>query len=250
MEHQIKIERRRKMTALVCIAIGRPMSSSATHDYTAQLRQLMLQVNITSFASLYQLTGLPRYHIQRLRSGEVQALPVASLVTLSQVLQTSLPQLLEQFTPPGFPTPYQPQPSQRRSSEHLEQEILTLKAEYQRLQVQLEEQQQDLEQSFHQVVLQTLEPLLLQWPTAAYAAQKNPQAPAVKILPLLRPLEQLLQSWGIEAIGTVGEETPYNPQWHQLLDGQTAAHNLVRVRYVGYRRGEQLLYRAKVSSAS
>jgi molecular chaperone GrpE (heat shock protein) len=211
-------------------------------DYTDRLRQLMLQVNLSSWASLYRATGLPRYQIQRLRQGQIQVLPVASLVTLSQVLQTSLPQLLEQFTSMTEPLPvrYDSGASER----------LTLKAEYRRLQKELEQQAQDLEHLFQQTVLQILEPLLLQWPTAAYAARQNPRAPAIKLLPLLHPLDQLLQSWGIEAIGVVGEETPYDPQWHQPLEGAIAVHDIVRVRYVGYRRGEQLLYRAKVSLVS
>lgn len=216
---------------------------SASPDYTPQLRRLMHQVNLTSLAALYRATGVPRRQIQRLRFGQVQTLPVASLIKLSQVLQVPLPQLLEQFmeVPPA-------QPSTSTTPPHLEQELTTLKGEYQRLQKQLKQQQQDLEQTFQQSALQTLEPLLLQWPTAAHAARNNPQAPAVKLLPLLRPLEQLLQSWNIETIGTVGEELAYDPQWHQPMGGTIAANTPIRVRYVGYRRGDQLLYRAKVSA--
>ncbi|MGF1602047.1 MAG: helix-turn-helix domain-containing protein [Thermosynechococcaceae cyanobacterium] len=206
-------------------------------DYTPQLRQLMHQVNLDSLVALYQATGLPRHQIQRLRAGQAETLPMASLIKLSQVLQIPLSQLLELFLP-NYPVPPQ--------TVSPGQEVHALKAEYQRLQDQLEQQKQALEQQFQQTVLQTLEPLLLQWPTAAYAAKKNPQAPAVKILPLLHPLDQLLQSWGIEPIGAVGEETTYSPQWHQPLDPTIVENDPVQVRNVGYRRGEQLLYRAKV----
>jgi hypothetical protein len=97
-------------------------------------------------------------------------------------------------------------------------------------------------------VLDQLESLLLQWPTAAHAARQNPMAPAVKLLPLLKPLEQLLTAWSIEPIGTVGESLPYDPQ-SQTWMGTGDAPILgtpVQVRYVGYRQGDRLLYRAKV----
>lgn len=212
------------------------------HDYTPQLYKLMAQANLKSLAMLYQATGVPRSQIQRLRLGQGQTLPVASLIKLSQVLQTPMSQLLEQFIPESL--------AQHETSQRLtvEQELHTLKAEYQRLHAQIENQQQISEQQFQQTVLQILEPLLLQWPTMAHAAQKNPQAPAVKILPLFRYLDQLLQAWGIEPIGTVGEETAYNPQWHQPREGLISADQTVRISHVGYRRGQQILYRAKVNA--
>ena len=129
----------------------------------------------------------------------------------------------------------------------LDQRLLDLQHEYDRLQQQLVQQRQYLWQEFQQSSVQVLESLLLQLPTAAYAAQQNPQAPAVKLLPLLRPLDQLLQAWGIEPIATVGAEVPYDPQQHQLMAGVAQPGDRVKVRYTGYRQGDRLLYRAKVS---
>ncbi|NES19707.1 MAG: nucleotide exchange factor GrpE, partial [Symploca sp. SIO3E6] len=80
-----------------------------------------------------------------------------------------------------------------------------------------------------------------------YAAQQNEQLPAVKLLPLMRPVESLLQKWGVEAIAPVGAEVSYNPQYHQLISGNAQPGEMVKVRYTGYRQGEKLLYRAKVS---
>ena len=124
---------------------------------------------------------------------------------------------------------------------------MDLQHEYDRLQQQLVQQRQDLWQEFQQSSVQVLESLLLQLPTAAYAAQQNPQAPAVKLLPLLRPLDQLLQAWGIEPIATVGADVSYDPQQHQLMAGVAQPGDSVKVRYTGYRQGNRLLYRAKVS---
>ena len=126
-------------------------------------------------------------------------------------------------------------------------ELSALQQEYDRLQQQLVQQRQMLWQEFQQASIQTLESLLLQLPTAAYAAQQNPQAPAVKLLPLLRPLDRLLADWGIESIAPVGAEISYDPRYHQLMAGTAQTGEQVKVRYAGYRQGDRLLYRAKVS---
>lgn len=241
------------------------LTSTSVPNYTPQLRQLMQGVGLPSLTALYKASGLPRSHIRFLRRGQILDLPVRSLIKLSLVLQTSMPELLVQFTPPASegrqpwpPTLFQNQTQLDQLVAHhkLDQEITALKSEYQYLQDRLDHQQQELVQDFQRTTLQTLEPLLLQWPTAAHAARNNPQAPAVKVLPLLRPLEQLLQAWQVEPIGTVGTEVPYDPQWHQLIPSMQGngvgldihPGDFVRVRYVGYRQGKQLLHRAKVST--
>jgi molecular chaperone GrpE (heat shock protein) len=67
------------------------------------------------------------------------------------------------------------------------------------------------------------------------------------LVKLVYPLENLLKQWQIEPISFVGAEIPFDPQLHQLLEGNADSGDLVKVRYVGYRQGEKLLYRAKVS---
>jgi len=162
------------------------------------------------------------------------------LLKLSQALQIDLPALLVQMGEDKSQMAMLLQPQ-------AQQDFQQLRREYDRLLTQLHEQRDHLFQEFQQSSLQTLESLLLQLPTAAYAAQQNPQAPAVRLLPLFQPLNRLLQEWGIEAIAAVGTEIDYDPHWHQLMDGMAEAGDRVRVRYVGYRQGDKLLYRAKVS---
>jgi molecular chaperone GrpE (heat shock protein) len=58
---------------------------------------------------------------------------------------------------------------------------------------------------------------------------------------------QLLERWGVQPIDSVGDHVGYDPQIHQLIDGQAAIGTPVIVRYRGYRHGEKLLYRARVS---
>jgi molecular chaperone GrpE (heat shock protein) len=54
----------------------------------------------------------------------------------------------------------------------------------------------------------------------------------------------------VEAIAPVGAEIPYDPQLHQLMEGNPQLGEIVKVRYTGYRQGDKLLYRAKVSPVS
>jgi len=201
----------------------------------------MQQVGISSFQALCQQAGVSRWQITRLRAGQIKQVRVEPLLKLTRVLQVSLEELLLIFGTTAV------NPARVDEPDNDQRNSLALKLEYQRLEQQLLQQRQVLWQEFQQTTLQALESFLLQWPTAAYAAQNNLQAPAVKLLPLLRPVEQLLLTWGIETIGSVGAVTPYNPQIHQLMEGHTQPGNSVKIRYVGYRQAAKLLYRAKVS---
>ena len=125
----------------------------------------------------------------------------------------------------------------------------SLQKEYKQLQQKLDQQQETSHKEFQCASIAALESWLLQWPTAAIIAKKNPEISAVKLLPLVRPIFELLKQWGLEMKGTVGEVIPYNPQFHQLLEGGGHAEvgEPVIIRYVGYDHDHKLLYRPKVS---
>jgi DNA-binding Xre family transcriptional regulator len=216
------------------------MTFSFKQDYTQRLQQLMQALGFSSFRQLSQSTGISEKQLRRLRNGQVAQLRVETLLKLSQSLQVSVNELLAMFSSEST------HPASQEKEDKAGQ-IEALRQEYQWLQQQLQEQRETLMQEFQQSSLQVLESWLVQWPTAAYAAQQNQQLPAVRLLPLVRPVEQLLQDWGVEAIASVGSEIPYEPQWHQLMEGTAQPGEIVRVRYIGYRQGEKLLYRAKVS---
>lgn len=201
-----------------------------SEDFTPALQHWMQQAGFFSFRALSQAAGISEKQLRRLRRGEIAQVRIETLLKLSQALQIPTAELFSALTNASLT----PDPTD-------------FKHEYARLQTQLSQQRQDLWQEFQQSSVQVLESLLLQLPTAAYAAQQNPQAPAVKLLPLLRPIDRLLQEWGIEAITSVGAEVAYDPQQHQLMEGTAAVGEPVRVRYTGYRQGDKLLYRAKVS---
>jgi molecular chaperone GrpE (heat shock protein)/DNA-binding Xre family transcriptional regulator len=204
-----------------------------------RLQELMQQAGISDLEKLSQLSGVSRWQLMRLQCGLLSKMRVEILLQLAQVLQLHPLTLLSEFSP-EFP------PLLADTGA----ELTTLKQEYQRLQEELGGQRQALEQEFQQSSLAVLEPLLLQLPTAAAAAVENPQLSATNLLPLLTPVSELLQRWGIETIAAVGEEVPYNPQWHELMEGAAEPGNPVKVRYIGYRQGEKLLYRARVSPAA
>ncbi|MGF1481613.1 MAG: helix-turn-helix domain-containing protein [Cyanophyceae cyanobacterium] len=198
------------------------------HD---QLQQLMQQAGINSIKQLSELAGVPELQIIRLQYGLLPKMSVETLLKVAQALQISLSQLLSHFDVAD------PQQEHEKA----------LKQEYQRLQQQMQHQREELLQEFQANSLQTLESWLLQWPTAAAAAENNPQLPAVRLLPLVKPVEQLLQQWGVTKIAAVGETVAYDPQRHQLIEGTAEPGEQVKVRYAGYRQGDKLLYRVKVS---
>lgn len=205
----------------------------------------MQQVGVSSFKALSRKAGVSERQVRRLRQGQVGQLRVETLLKLSQALQVSVSEFLATFS--SVSTLTVSQVDEGNASVPALPTLEALRQEYQRLQQQMEQQRETLMQEFQQSSLQVLEPWLVQWPTAAYATQQNQQLPAVRVLPLVRPVEQLVQEWGVEAIASVGSELPYDPQWHQLMEGTAQLGELVRVRYTGYRVRDKLLYRAKVS---
>ncbi|MCM0592060.1 MAG: nucleotide exchange factor GrpE [Gloeotrichia echinulata DVL01] len=223
-------------------------------DFTHLLQDLMQKVGISSFKSLSRTAGVSERQILRLRRGKLEQMRVDILLKLSLVLKIPLSELIANFSVLGvtetknLPSPLTTPHSALDTQQELLQEIGDLKREYERSQQQIKQQRELLQQEFQQSSLQIIESLILQFPTAAHKAQENPQLAAVKIVPLVqKPLEQLLQQWGIEAIAPVGAELPYDPQLHQLMEGNSQPGEIVKVRYTGYRQGERLLYRAKVS---
>ncbi len=209
-------------------------------DFTQKLRDFMQRVGISSFKVLSRTSGVSERQLLRLRQFGVEQMRVDVLLKLSQVLKVPLSELVTTFSLIVV--------RDTAPTDELLQQIADLKREYSLSQSQLEQQRQILLQEFQQSSLELLESLLLQFPTAAQKARENPHLAAVNILPLVqKPLERLLLQWGVEAIAPVGAQLSYDPQVHQLLEGTAQLGETVKVRYTGYRQGEKLLYRAKVS---
>lgn len=187
--------------------------NSYTSDYTPALKKLMVAVKISNFKQLSQQAGVSEKQILHLRRGKIKQMRLEVLLALASTLSISLEELVQQFSPET---------------------------------ISLSRKEQSSREKFERESLEILESWLLQWPTAVSAIAQNPDLPAQRVIKLLNPVEKLIQSWGVSQIGQVGEEVPYNPQKHQLLSGNVTAGETVRVRYVGYQKGNKLLYRAKV----
>jgi molecular chaperone GrpE (heat shock protein) len=205
-----------------------------TEDYTSKLQVLMHKVGISSFRKLSELTATSERTIRKLRSGEVGTLRWQVLVKISITLQITVNELLDIFG--------------SQSSSNSQQQLARLQQEYQHLQQQLQQQRETLQSEFQHQSLQTLESFLTYFPAAKYAATKNPDFPASKIFPLVQSIDRLLVQWNVTVIGEIGTQIAYDPHYHQLIEGTAQEGELVTVRYCGYRQGDKLIFRSKVSN--
>ncbi len=201
---------------------------------TPQLQKLMHQVGISSLRELARSTKTSTHTINKLRSGNLNSIRWESIVKISDTFQISIDEFTSIF---GDCDPRSPD----RSVEILQQE-------YQQLQQQFQQQRETLQAEFQFQSLQTLESFLTYFPTAKQAAIDNPDFPASKIFPLVGSIDRLIHSWGVTVIGAVGSQVNYDPRWYQLIEGAANPDELVTVRYVGYRQGEKLIFRAKAGA--
>lgn len=241
-----------------------------------QLRSHMQPLGITSFRALAQAAGVSEWQVRQLRQGKLDNMRWVHLKHIAQALQIQPAELLG-WAEAKTSDPYQPQASQPQasSSEPSHQSAASgasktdaaktdaaktqgdggriaspqaLQQECDRLQQQLEQQQQTLLQEFQRTSLYTLEAWMKNWPKVVHVVRtQNPDLPAAKILALVSPVSQLLQHWNVETIGAIGETTPYDPTC-QTLVGHAQPGDLVEVTRPGYRHGPALLHRAEVKS--
>jgi DNA-binding Xre family transcriptional regulator len=193
-------------------------------DHTPQLKCWMQQARIPSLAALAKAAGVSRRKLDYLRSGRVQRWQLRELLNLSWVLQISLGDLLA----------------------GLDIMVMPDHQEYHRLQQQLEQQRQQLLQEFQADSLRAIETWLRQWAKVVRHAQQNSEFRAMQIIPLVRPVENLVASWGVEPIAQIGSTAAYDPQWHQLQQGTAPPGQPVEVVAPGYCHRGKLLHRAEV----
>lgn len=221
------------------------MMNQYSHETNQQLLQnLMDRVQIADINELSRVAGVSRLQVIRIQRGLILNLSAGAIAKIAQALNISVDRLLAIFT--GAST----RPSDIKTeltTSNTNEALAACRQEYQQLQQELLQQRELLATEFQQSSLTTIESWLLQWPTAVAAVNKNPQLPATRLLPLVEPVEQLLQAWQVTAIGIVGEQTAYDPQYHQLIKGTAQPDEIVEVRYVGYKQRDRLLYKAKVS---
>ena len=204
-----------------------------------RLQNLMQQVGIADINELSQRAKVARLQLIRIQQGLILNLSLGTIAKIARTLNISIDELLatfvEQTTLPKVTT------SSDRDA------LAACQQEYERLEQKMIQLQERLAIEFQQHSLETIESWLLQWPTAATAVRQNPQLPATRLLSLVEPVLELVRHWNVSPIATVGEELAYDPQQHQLMKGIAQPGELVKVRYVGYKQGDKLLHKAKVS---
>lgn len=180
------------------------------YPFDSALRPLLAVAKIPSWQQLANISGISVSRLRQLRQGKTTAWKVSELQKLSIALQISLASLLEKLE--LIDTPDMPKVA-----------------------------------DFQYASFQTIESFLTYWPAAAYQVKLDPSFSASKLLPLVGSINRLVASWGIQSIGQIGEVVPFNPQEHQSLEDTIEALAPVQIRYTGYRQGNRLLTRAKVS---
>ena len=219
------------------------LSEPSTLD--VRLRERMESLGIPSFRQLAKRCGVSRYCIEKLRKGKTATFSVTIAARIAAGLHLSLMDLLSwagDIEPPVtsvFPASPQldyQQPDYQREYEHLRTQFLT---------------QRDLLQAeFQKEAIDRLESWLRNWPKVVYAVTHDkPDLLASKVLPLLRPLDALLQDWGVEPIGRLGDRVPYNPHHHQLITHSDSLlpETIVEIQRPGYLHQGKLIFRAEVS---
>jgi len=205
--------------------------------YDTILRERMNQLDILDWQDLGEKAGLSRFGVRLVRQGDVGKLTVDQLRRLATVLNLNFQEFDRTLS--ALPT------SATITSNPTE--IEELKQQCFRLRDELQQQKTQITADFRRATFEQLQTLLTSYPAARKMAEAKPDMPAKNLSALFTPLENLLLSWGFEAIGSAWQQVSYNPQLHQPDVEDITEGELVYIRFVGYRDGEIILAPAKVS---
>lgn len=130
-------------------------------------------------------------------------------------------------------------------------EIGALREEYERLRQQEKRELDSAVNAGFDALARRLAPLLSQLATMESMAGGE-RAPRLEdVLKLFDMQEKVLADGGLVRIGAVGEETAFDTRWHQRIGGaEVDDGDMIRVRFIGYRMGENVLLKAMVSRAA
>ncbi|HEY9707667.1 MAG TPA: helix-turn-helix transcriptional regulator [Oculatellaceae cyanobacterium] len=214
---------------------SKPKIAHTPLEYDQLLISRLNQLGMTSFISLQQKSGLTASRLRQVRTGELGLLKFKELTRLAAALGWTIEELLFNF---GV--------RDTSSSKRL-LEIESLRRECLRLREELQQQSVELTNDFRNSTFQQLQTLLTNYPSVRQLVQVKPDLPAKNLTSLFTSLDNLIESWGYQPIGQAWEQVSYNPQLHQPDAGDIEPGELVYIRFVGYREGEQILCPAKVS---
>ncbi|MEG3941317.1 XRE family transcriptional regulator [Microcoleus sp. S36b_A3] len=205
--------------------------------YDTILRERMNQLEILDWQDLGEKAGLSRFGVRLVRQGDVGKLTLDQLRRLATVLNLNFPEFDRTLSALPVSATITTNPN----------EIEELRQQCFRLREELQQQKSQLTADFRRATFEQLQTLLITYPAARKMAEAKPNMRAKNLSALFTPLENLLSSWDFETIGSAWEQVTYNPQLHQPDVKDITEGELVYIRFVGYRNGEQILTPAKVS---
>ncbi|WP_069789480.1 helix-turn-helix domain-containing protein [Cyanobacterium sp. IPPAS B-1200] len=200
------------------------MINSQKTEQITTLSKLIQDAKFSHYLDFSRKTGISELTLHRIDCGLIDQIPLKYIKTIARELNLSLEDFLNHID--------------GKFSDSSTTQTSTNGDDNLRVQITQEVQQG---------VMDTLESLLLQLPTLVKVVEKKPDLPASRLIPLLKPLNNLLSGWDIKAIAPVGAIVKYDPQQHELMATTQEKVEKVEIRYVGYRQKDKLLYRAKVS---
>lgn len=135
----------------------------------------------------------------------------------------------------------------KQEKANFENQIIDLQKQCKQLKTNLNNNSRQLKTDFQEETFEQLHCLLTNYPTAKLMTIVKPDLPAKNLVALFKPLDNLLAHWRFQPIGKPWEQVAYNPQLHQPDYEDLKIGELVFIRFIGYRRGDRILYPAKVS---
>lgn len=230
---------------LILGAIGSEMEKRGNLKHDPVLRDRMNQLGLLTWKALAEKSGLSSLRLRQIRRGELRALKVCDLAKLARALNWSTVELNHKMGILSRPLnrdtqELSPEKSDAREIEQLRQQCLRLREE-------LKQQKSQIGADFRDSTFEQLQTLLTNYPTARQIAQAKPDLPAKNLTSLFTPLDNLVESWGYQRIGSAWEQVSYDPQLHQPDTDEMKEGEQVYVRFVGYRDGDRIVCPAKVS---
>jgi molecular chaperone GrpE (heat shock protein) len=130
-----------------------------------------------------------------------------------------------------------------------DEQIAQMKAEYESLEAAKEKAEATAGEGQLERLYKALSGPLANLATLATLAETGQQVEITDLLSLVRSLEEKLVRAGLEPIGHVGEQAPFDVTAHQRMSGGAVGPGTpVTVQLPGYRMGEKVLMKAMVSS--
>ncbi|MDJ1182355.1 helix-turn-helix domain-containing protein [Roseofilum casamattae] len=186
------------------------------------LQPLMKRAGLSTWVALSRASGVSAKQLRRVRQGQLAQLRMATLFQIAAALQISPSELLCNLN------------GDRSVHNSIDRSVdWPAQSSYD-------------PEPLHRESLDRLESWLRYWPVAAAKVAAGANVKPSALIKLVKPVEQLIESWGVETIAAVGDRLPYNPQWHQLAAGTVEPGTPVTVISPGYRYRGKLLFRAEV----